>query len=80
MENYYYYYLTVPTPVNYDISYVVQQVCLYIHDPREPYMNVLKHNFWYMCDTLSHRLHVRSSFVDRLVSYTDADWDGCPQT
>nr|GFB83748.1 ribonuclease H-like domain-containing protein [Tanacetum cinerariifolium] len=25
-----------------DISYVVQQVCLYMHDPREPYFSALK--------------------------------------
>ncbi|GJX47632.1 ribonuclease H-like domain-containing protein, partial [Tanacetum coccineum] len=32
-------YLTFTRP---DISYVVQQVCLYIHDPREPYFSALK--------------------------------------
>ncbi|GJX79742.1 ribonuclease H-like domain-containing protein [Tanacetum coccineum] len=32
-------YLTFTRP---DISYVVQQVCLYMHDPREPYFSALK--------------------------------------
>ncbi|GJZ93960.1 ribonuclease H-like domain-containing protein [Tanacetum coccineum] len=32
-------YLTFTRP---DISYVLQQVCLYIHDPREPYFLALK--------------------------------------
>ncbi|GKD55277.1 ribonuclease H-like domain-containing protein [Tanacetum coccineum] len=32
-------YLTFTRP---DLSYVVQQVCLYMHDPREPHMTTLK--------------------------------------
>ncbi|GJS54483.1 ribonuclease H-like domain-containing protein [Tanacetum coccineum] len=37
-------YLTFIRP---DISYVVQQVCLYMHDPREPYFSALK--YWAGC-------------------------------
>ncbi|GJX36837.1 ribonuclease H-like domain-containing protein [Tanacetum coccineum] len=33
-------YLTFTRP---DISYVVQHICLYIHDPRDPYFIALKH-------------------------------------
>ena len=32
-------YLTFTRP---DIAYVVQQVCLFMHDPREPHFNALK--------------------------------------
>jgi hypothetical protein len=32
-------YMTFTRP---DISYVVQQVCLHMHDPREPHMTALK--------------------------------------
>jgi hypothetical protein len=33
-------YLTFTRP---DIAYVVQQVCLHMHDPREPHLAALKH-------------------------------------
>ncbi|KAJ9561483.1 hypothetical protein OSB04_006643 [Centaurea solstitialis] len=54
-------YLTFTRP---DIAYAVQQVCLFMHDPR----------------TLSHGFHIKASTVDRLVAYSDADWAGCPNT
>ncbi|GJV39167.1 ribonuclease H-like domain-containing protein [Tanacetum coccineum] len=38
-------YLTFTRP---DLSYAVQQFCLYMHDPREPHLNAMKR------DTLSH--------------------------
>nr|GEZ31339.1 ribonuclease H-like domain-containing protein [Tanacetum cinerariifolium] len=36
-------YLTFTRP---DISYVVQQICLHMHDPREPHLAALK---WVLC-------------------------------
>ena len=70
-------YLTFTRP---DIAYAVQQVCLFMHDPREPHLHALKRILRYLQGTLTHGLHLRPSVVDRLVSYTDADWAGCPQT
>ncbi|GJZ77105.1 ribonuclease H-like domain-containing protein [Tanacetum coccineum] len=55
-------YLTFTRP---DISYAVQQVCLYMHDPREPYLSALK-----------RILH----YGTYLVAFSDADWAGCPTT
>ncbi|GKB82875.1 ribonuclease H-like domain-containing protein [Tanacetum coccineum] len=40
-------YLTFTRP---DISYAVQQVCLHMHDPREPHFSALKRIFRYVCD------------------------------
>ncbi|KAJ9567646.1 hypothetical protein OSB04_003612 [Centaurea solstitialis] len=70
-------YLTFTRP---DIAYVVQQVCLFMHDPRLPHLNALKRILRYLKGTLSHGLHLKASAVDRLVAYSDADWAGCPNT
>ncbi|KAJ9557292.1 hypothetical protein OSB04_011906 [Centaurea solstitialis] len=66
-------YLTFTRP---DIAYAVQQVCLFMHDPRLPHFNVLKRILRYLKGTLSHGLHIKASGVDRLVAYSDANWTG----
>ncbi|GJU46422.1 ribonuclease H-like domain-containing protein [Tanacetum coccineum] len=70
-------YLTFTQP---DISYAVQQVCLYMHDPREPYFSALKRILWYVRSTLDYGLQLFSSSTTDLVAYSDADWAGCPTT
>ncbi|GJR02821.1 ribonuclease H-like domain-containing protein [Tanacetum coccineum] len=70
-------YLTFTRP---DISYAVQQVCLYMHDPREPHFSALKRILRYVCGTLDYELQLFSSSTTDLVAYSDADWAGCPTT
>lgn len=70
-------YLTFTRP---DISYVVQQVCLHMHDPRESHMFALKCIIRYVQGTLQFGLHLTASSSCSLVSYIDADWAGCPDT
>ncbi|GJS93608.1 ribonuclease H-like domain-containing protein [Tanacetum coccineum] len=70
-------YLTFTRP---DISYVVQQVCLHMHDPREPHYSALKRILHYVCGTLNYGLQLFSSTTSDLVAYSDADWAGCPTT
>ena len=70
-------YLTFTRP---DISYAVQQVCLFMHDPRTQHMNALKRIIRYIKGTITHGLHLSPSSVDKLTTYTDADWGGCPDT
>nr|GEU73165.1 ribonuclease H-like domain-containing protein [Tanacetum cinerariifolium] len=70
-------YLTFIRP---DLSYAVQHICLYIHDPREPHLAALKRILRYIQGTLDLGLHLYASSTTSLVSYTDADWAVCPST
>nr|GEX97801.1 ribonuclease H-like domain-containing protein [Tanacetum cinerariifolium] len=70
-------YLTFTRP---NISYAVQHICLYMHDPREPHLAALKRILRYIRGTLDFGFHLYSSTTISLVGYTDADWAGCPST
>ncbi|GKE38275.1 ribonuclease H-like domain-containing protein [Tanacetum coccineum] len=70
-------YLTFTRP---DLSYAVQQLCLYMHDPREPHLAALKRVLRYIRGTTDLGLQLYQSSTSQLISYTDADWAGCPAT
>jgi hypothetical protein len=70
-------YLTITRP---EISYAVQQACLYMHDPRVPHFNHVKRILRYLKGTLDHSLHINHSSPTSLTAYSDADWAGCPDT
>nr|GEY85257.1 hypothetical protein [Tanacetum cinerariifolium] len=70
-------YLTFTRP---DLSYAVQQVCLYMYDPREPHFTALKCILYYVRGTLDYGLQLHVSSTTQLSAYTDADWAGCPVT
>ncbi|XP_057537335.1 uncharacterized mitochondrial protein AtMg00810-like [Amaranthus tricolor] len=70
-------YLTFTRP---DISYAVQQVCLYMHDPRIEHMAAIHRILRYVKGTLPYGLQLHRSNISTLLSYTDADWGGCPDT
>ncbi|XP_050876236.1 uncharacterized mitochondrial protein AtMg00810-like [Lathyrus oleraceus] len=70
-------YLTFTRP---DISYAVQQVCLHMHAPHTKHMFALKSILRYVQGTLHFGLHLSPSPITKLISYTDADWGGCPDT
>ena len=70
-------YLTFTCP---DISYAVQQVCLYMHDPRIEHMAAIHRILRYVKGTLPYGLQLHRSNISTLLSYTDADWGGCPDT
>ncbi|GKF23855.1 ribonuclease H-like domain-containing protein, partial [Tanacetum coccineum] len=70
-------YLTFTRP---DISYAVQQVYLYMHDPREPHFSALKRVLRYVRGTLDYGLQLFSSSTTDLVAYSDANWAGFPTT
>ncbi|GKD02073.1 ribonuclease H-like domain-containing protein [Tanacetum coccineum] len=70
-------YLTFTHP---DISCAVQQVCLHMHDPREPHLSALKRILRYVRGTLGYGLQLFSFSTTDLIAYSDADWAGCPTT
>ncbi|KAI3772351.1 hypothetical protein L6452_03535 [Arctium lappa] len=70
-------YLTFTRP---DITYAVQQIYLHMHALRTTPMHALKRILRYIKGTISHGLHLTKSSLTSLISYTDADWGGCPDT
>ncbi|GKE03396.1 ribonuclease H-like domain-containing protein [Tanacetum coccineum] len=70
-------YLTFTRPY---ISYVAQQICLYMHDPRDPHFTALKLILRYVRGTIDHGLQLHVSSTSQLTAYTNADWAGCPVT
>ncbi|GJW64422.1 ribonuclease H-like domain-containing protein [Tanacetum coccineum] len=67
-------------PVQDPTLYQIQQICLCMHDPREPHLAALKRILRYVQGTLDLGLHLYASSTTSLVGYTDADWAGCPST
>ena len=70
-------YATLTRP---DISYSVQQACLFMHDPRAPHLAHVRRILRYLKGTLDHGLLINSSSPTSLTVYSDADWAGCPDT
>ncbi|GKC89062.1 ribonuclease H-like domain-containing protein [Tanacetum coccineum] len=58
----------------------VQQVCLHMHDLREPHLSALKRILRYVQGTLNYGLQLFSSSTTDLATYSEADWAGCPTT
>ncbi|KAK1682963.1 hypothetical protein QYE76_043811 [Lolium multiflorum] len=70
-------YLSFTRP---DVAYAVQQVCLYMHGPREPHLNAVKRILRYLRGTVDYGLQLHRSSPTSLTAYTDVDWAGCPDT
>ena len=59
---------------------MVQQICLFMHDPREPHLHAIKRIIRYIHGTLSLGITISPSLKTDLIAYTGADWAGCPDT
>ncbi|XP_074287645.1 uncharacterized protein LOC141612793 [Silene latifolia] len=55
-----------------DLSYAVQQLCLFMYNPMDAHMNALKRVIRYVKGTVSHGLWLGTSSPKTLMSYTDA--------
>lgn len=67
-------YLTFTCP---DIAYAVQQIYLFMHDPRVPALGRI---IRYLQGTQYHGLQLFCGKLGNLTTYSDADWAGCPDT
>lgn len=65
-------YLTFTHP---DITYAVQQLCLFMHDPRVHHFAALKRVLCYIKGTLNHGFTLLASSTLMLSAYSNADWD-----
>lgn len=63
-----------------DIAYAVQQVCLHMHDPRDPHLAAMKRILQYLQGTKDLGLHLYRTSPFDITVYFDADWAGCPDT
>jgi hypothetical protein len=63
-----------------DIAYTVQHVCLYMHDPWEPHLALVKQILWYIRGTLDFGLQLHHSSATDLIAYSNVDGAGCPNT
>jgi hypothetical protein len=70
-------YLTLTRP---DITYAVNQACLYMHSPRAAHWNLVKRILRYLRGTIDSGLLISASPSTDLRAYSDADWAGCPDT
>lgn len=70
-------YLTFTRP---DITYAVQQVCLFMHDPRVKHMDALRRIIRYLQGTKDHGMQMFHSSLGTITAYSDADWGGCPDS
>lgn len=56
-----------------NICYVVQQICLFMHDPRTYHMSSLQRIIQYVKGTLELDLHISPSSTHVLRSYINVD-------
>ncbi|CAL2270230.1 unnamed protein product [Prunus armeniaca] len=67
-------YLTWTRP---DLAFAVNQVCQFMHQPRESHLGAVKRILRYLKGTLEHGLWFQQGST-HLHAYFDADWAGCP--
>ncbi|XP_039778621.1 uncharacterized mitochondrial protein AtMg00810-like [Panicum virgatum] len=63
-----------------DLTYAVQQACLHMHDPMDVHWILVKWILRYVRGTVTKGLQLRRSTLPMVVTYSDANWAGCPDT
>ncbi|XP_022881692.1 uncharacterized protein LOC111398816 [Olea europaea var. sylvestris] len=70
-------YLTITRP---DISFIVQQVCQFMHAPRYLHLAAIHHIIRYLIGTPDMGLFFLANFSLKFIGYSDAVWAGCMDT
>lgn len=70
-------YLTMTRP---ELSYAVNIVCQYMHNPTATHFKMVKRILRYVSGTLHLGLRILRSISLNLYAFSDSDWAGCPQT
>jgi hypothetical protein len=62
------------TMTRLDLSFVVNKVCQYLHEPRTPHMTAIKRILCYVRYTIDSGLQLCSTSLILLSAFSDADW------
>lgn len=68
-------YLTLTRP---DLTYAVNQVCQFMHQPHESHLVAVKRILRYIKQTPHFGMHIVKSRDELLIGFSDADWAGSP--
>ncbi|XP_062199913.1 uncharacterized mitochondrial protein AtMg00810-like [Phragmites australis] len=63
-----------------NITYIVQHVCLHMHNPHDCHMVLIKHILRYVRGTTDLGIHIHGSPSTDIVAYSDTDCALCPGT
>lgn len=63
-----------------DIAYVVQQLCLHMHSPRDCHSALLKRVMHYIKGTTTFSVKIHALALPSITTYSNIDWAGCPDT
>lgn len=67
-------YLNLTRP---DISYSVQQLSQFMHEPRKPHLQAAIHVIKYLAGTMDWGLYYPANSEIKLTAYCDSDWGSC---
>jgi hypothetical protein len=70
-------YLTITRP---DLLFSVNSICQFMHAPTDDHFRALRRILRYVKGTIHHGLQLHKVSTHNLLTYSDADWVGCPDT
>ena len=70
-------YLTFTRP---DLSFSVNLVCQFMHNPTTFHWQLVKRILRYVKSTMAYGIPIYKSSLNNIVAYGNADWAGCPDT